>query len=159
MSLSIILLFWLIKGSWSWHRLSLVPLAQSLPWIAYPCCFGTITFLAYTWPCRTSKAPVAILASFPMAPSFLVSAAKSRVCSDWLTSSSKLQPYLELCWFIQALLKTRVARWKVHFLIGLAKVPCATFVRTDGVLLKVRNQKRECSAWSLVATTSHILAL
>jgi hypothetical protein len=32
------------------------------------------------------------------------------------------------------LLKTRVARWKVHFIIGLAKGPCATFVRTDGVL-------------------------
>jgi hypothetical protein len=39
------------------------------------------------------------------------------------------------------------------------KDPCATFIRTDGVLLEVRNRKVECCIWSLVATTSHILAL
>jgi hypothetical protein len=43
---------------------------------------------------------------------------KSRVGSDWLISSSKLQPYLELCRFGQALLKTKVARWEAHFLLG-----------------------------------------
>jgi hypothetical protein len=42
---------------------------------------------------------------------------------------------------------------------NLQKDPCATFVRTDGVLLEVRNQKEGCYPWSLVATTSHILAL
>jgi hypothetical protein len=51
-------------------------------------------------------------------PSFLVFAAKSRVSSDWLMSLSKLQPYLELCRFVQALLKIKVARWKAHFLLG-----------------------------------------
>jgi hypothetical protein len=91
--------------------------------------------------------------------SLLVFAAKSRVSSDWLMSSSKLQACHELCWFIQALLKTRVTRWKVHFLIGLAEGPCATFIRMDGVLLEVQNHKGECCAWSLVATASHILTL
>jgi hypothetical protein len=38
-------------------------------------------------------------------------------------SSSKLQPYLELCRFVQTLLKTKVARWKAHFLIGIGKRP------------------------------------
>jgi hypothetical protein len=53
-------------------------------------------------------------------------------------SSLKLQPYLELCRFIlallktkvarwkvlvQTLLKTKVARWKVPFLIGISKRP------------------------------------
>jgi hypothetical protein len=35
-----------------------------------------------------------------------------------LISSSKLQPCLELCRFAQAPLKTKVARWKAHFLLG-----------------------------------------
>jgi hypothetical protein len=74
-------------------------------------------------------------------------------------SSSKLQPCLKLCRFVQALLKTRIARWKVHFLIKLAKESCVTFIRTDGVLLEVWNRKGECCAWSLIATTSRILAL
>jgi hypothetical protein len=43
--------------------------------------------------------------------------AKPQVGFDWLLSSSKLQPYLDLCWFAQAHLKTKVARWKVHFLL------------------------------------------
>jgi hypothetical protein len=41
-------------------------------------------------------------------PSFLVFAVKSWVSSDWLMSSSKLQSCLELCRFVQALLKTKV---------------------------------------------------
>jgi hypothetical protein len=41
----------------------------------------------------------------------------------------------------------------------LAKDPCASFIGTDGVLLEVRNRKEECCTWSLIATTSHILAL
>jgi hypothetical protein len=49
--------------------------------------------------------------------------AKLQDGSDGLVSSSKLQPYLELCWFNQALLKTKVARWKVHFLVGISKRP------------------------------------
>jgi hypothetical protein len=36
------------------------------------------------------------------------------VGSDWLLSSSKLQPGLEWCRFAQAPLKTKVIRWKVH---------------------------------------------
>jgi hypothetical protein len=42
---------------------------------------------------------------------------------------------------------------------NLQKDPYATFIRTDDVLLKVHNQKEGCFHWSLVATTSHILAL
>jgi hypothetical protein len=42
---------------------------------------------------------------------------------------------------------------------NLWKDPCKTFIRMDGVLLEVHNQKEECCAWSLVATISHILAL
>jgi hypothetical protein len=42
---------------------------------------------------------------------------------------------------------------------NLQKDPCATFLRTDGVLLEVHNRKEECHVQSLVATTSHILAL
>jgi hypothetical protein len=36
-------------------------------------------------------------------------------------SSSKLQPCLELCLFAQALLKTKVVRWKAHFLIKISE--------------------------------------
>jgi hypothetical protein len=36
-------------------------------------------------------------------------------------SLSKLQSCLELCRFIQALLKTKVVRWKLHFLLGICK--------------------------------------
>jgi hypothetical protein len=50
---------------------------------------------------------------------FLRCEAKPRVGSDWLLSSSKLQPHLELCRFIQTLLKTKVPRWKAHLLIGI----------------------------------------
>jgi hypothetical protein len=46
---------------------------------------------------------------------------KSRVGSDWLVSSSKLQPCLELCWFAQVPLKTKVARWKAHLLLRTCK--------------------------------------
>jgi hypothetical protein len=42
---------------------------------------------------------------------------------------------------------------------NLQKDPCATFVRTGGVLLEVRNWKEGCCAWSLMAATSRILAL
>jgi hypothetical protein len=41
----------------------------------------------------------------------------------------------------------------------LWKDPCTTFVRMDGVLLEVHNRKEECRIWSLIATTSHIIAL
>jgi hypothetical protein len=82
------------------------------------------------------------------------------VSSYWSKSSSKLQLCLELCQFAQALLKTLVARWKVHSLIEISKkTPGASFVRTDGVLLEVRNWKEEYCAWSLIATISCILAL
>jgi hypothetical protein len=46
---------------------------------------------------------------------FLGCEAKPWVGSDWLVSSFKLQPCLELCRFAQAPLKTKVARWKAHF--------------------------------------------
>jgi hypothetical protein len=49
--------------------------------------------------------------------------AKPWVCFDWLMSLSKLQPCLELCHFIHALLKTKVARWKTYSLIGIGKRP------------------------------------
>jgi hypothetical protein len=58
------------------------------------------------------------------------------------------------------LLKIKVARWKAHFPPqNLQKDSCAAFFGTDGVLLEVRNRKGECCAWSLIATTSRILAL
>jgi hypothetical protein len=44
-------------------------------------------------------------------------------------------------------------------LLELAKGPCASFIRMDGVLLEVCNRKEECHTWSLVATTSQILDL
>jgi hypothetical protein len=47
--------------------------------------------------------------------------AKPWVGSDWLLSSSKLQPCLELCWFAQVLLKTKIARWKAHFLLKMCE--------------------------------------
>jgi hypothetical protein len=43
--------------------------------------------------------------------------AKPWVSFDCLISSSKLQPGLELCQFVQALIKTKVVRWKVHLLL------------------------------------------
>jgi hypothetical protein len=52
---------------------------------------------------------------------FLRCEAKPRVGSDWFLSSSKLQPYLELCRFVQTLLKTKVARWKAHLLLSVCK--------------------------------------
>jgi hypothetical protein len=81
--------------------------------------------------------------------SFLVFAVKSQVSSDWLTSSSKLHPCLKLCRFIQALLKTKVARWKAHFLLAICeKTPMQlsseqmayysrTAIRKNGVALGV----------------------
>jgi hypothetical protein len=54
---------------------------------------------------------------------FLMCEAKSWVGSDWLISSSKLQLCLELCWFAQVPLKTKVARWKVHFLLKICEKP------------------------------------
>jgi hypothetical protein len=53
---------------------------------------------------------------------FLRCEAKSRVDSDWLISSSKLQPCLELCWFVQALLKTKFVKWKTHFLLRICEM-------------------------------------
>jgi hypothetical protein len=48
---------------------------------------------------------------------------------------------------MQTLLKTKVARWEVHFPPqNLQKGPYATFFRMDGVLLEVRNRKGECCA-------------
>jgi hypothetical protein len=38
-------------------------------------------------------------------------------------SSSKLQPCFELCQFVQALFKVKVARWNAHLLIGISKRP------------------------------------
>jgi hypothetical protein len=52
---------------------------------------------------------------------FLMCEAKPQVGSDWLISSSKLQPYLELCRFAHAPLKIKVARWKVHFLLRICE--------------------------------------
>jgi hypothetical protein len=49
--------------------------------------------------------------------------AKLWVGSDRLLRLSKLQPCLELCRFIQALLKTKVAGWKTHFLLGTCENP------------------------------------
>jgi hypothetical protein len=48
--------------------------------------------------------------------------AKPQVGFDWLISSFKLQPYLELWQFIQALLKMKFAKWKAHFLLGICKM-------------------------------------
>jgi hypothetical protein len=42
---------------------------------------------------------------------------------------------------------------------NLWKDPCATFIRTDGVLLKIRNWKEGYYPWSHVATISRILSL
>jgi hypothetical protein len=50
-------------------------------------------------------------------------------------------------------MKNAFLHWK------LAKDPCASFIRTDGILLDVRNRKERCCVWSLGATTSHIRAL
>jgi hypothetical protein len=41
----------------------------------------------------------------------------------------------------------------------LVKGPCASFVRMDGILLELHNRKEECRTWSLIATTSQVLAL
>jgi hypothetical protein len=43
----------------------------------------------------------------------------SLISSDWLVSLSELHPYLELGRFAQAPLKTKVARWKAFFLLGI----------------------------------------
>jgi hypothetical protein len=48
--------------------------------------------------------------------------AKSRVGSNWLVSSSKLQLCLEFCRFAQAPLKIKVTKWKAHFLLGICEM-------------------------------------
>jgi hypothetical protein len=68
--------------------------------------------------------------------------AKPWVRSDWMVSPSKLQPCLELCQFVQVLLKIKRAFPPQN----LQKYPYVTFVRTDGVLLDVRNRKEGCCA-------------
>jgi hypothetical protein len=70
-------------------------------------------------------------------------------------SSSKLQSCLELCRFIQTLFNKRVARWKVYFIIRLAKGHCATFIRTDGVL-RYATGKESVVVESHSYSTSHL---
>jgi hypothetical protein len=71
--------------------------------------------------------------------------AKPRISSDWLISSSKLQPCLELCRFAQALLKTEVARWKVHFLIRIGKRPLCNIRRNGWCITQGTQPKRRKS--------------
>jgi hypothetical protein len=75
-------------------------------------------------------------------------------------SSSKLQPCLELCRFIQAPLKTKVARWKTHFLLRVCE---KTSVQHSSEWMayysRCTTRKKGCCPWSHVATTSHILSL
>jgi hypothetical protein len=56
----------------------------------------------------------------------LVLKTKLQFSFDWFMSSSKFQRCLELCRFAQALLKTKVARWKAHFLVRISKRPMYT---------------------------------
>jgi hypothetical protein len=57
--------------------------------------------------------------------------AKPRVRFDWLVTSFKWKPYLELCRFIQALLKTKVIRRKVCYLVAISKRPLC-IIRQNG---------------------------
>jgi hypothetical protein len=83
------------------------------------------------------------------------------VSSDWLMSFSKLQHHLELCRFAQMLFKTKFARWKLRFpsLKINKEVTFVIFFWTDGILHEVHNWEGRCCVWSLIATTSCVLAL
>jgi hypothetical protein len=94
------------KGMLLYHTLLLFRYANrdlDKPTFSY---FRTVALLAQAW---LSQTLVAILASLSMTPCSL-GEAKPRVGSDWLVSSSKLQPCLALCRFAQAPLKIKVAR-------------------------------------------------
>jgi hypothetical protein len=67
-----------------------------------------------------------------------------------------LKPCLELCQFVQALLKTKVARSKAYSLIGISKKTLGvSFGRTDGVLLELCNRKRMLRLDSCCYKKSH----
>jgi hypothetical protein len=51
-------------------------------------------------------------------------------------SPSKLHPHLELCQFSQALLKTKFARWRAHFLVRISKIPMC-----------IIHRNRWCTTW------------
>jgi hypothetical protein len=85
--------------------------------------------------------------------------AKTWVGSDWLLSSSKLQPCLQLCQFAQALLKTKTARWKAYFLLRIYEKSLVQHsLKRMAYYSRYTIGKEECRAWSLIATTSQILA-
>jgi hypothetical protein len=61
--------------------------------------------------------------------------------SDWLMTSSKLQHCLELCQFIQMLLKPKVARWTTHSLIRISKRPLC-IIRRNGMRITQGTQSK-----------------
>jgi hypothetical protein len=78
----------------------------------------------------------------------------------WLVNElPKLQYCLELCLFAQGLLKPGLQDGKCPFHWNGPENLIMTLIPTDGVLLKVRNQKERCHAWNLVAMTSHVWTL
>jgi hypothetical protein len=85
--------------------------------------------------------------------------AKSWVGPDWLRSSSKLQPCLELYRFVKALLQLGLYDGKCPFHWNWPENPIMTLIPTDGVLFEVCNRKERCHSWGHVAKTSHVWTL
>jgi hypothetical protein len=80
--------------------------------------FGLIGPFPRTWSFSAWKKLVAMFTTLLMCSWSLVLETKLWVRSNWLMSSSKLQLYLVLCRFAQALLETKFARWKEHSFMG-----------------------------------------
>jgi hypothetical protein len=89
----------------------------------------------------------------------LISCVKNQmwVRYEWLMSSSKLQPCLELCQFAQALLKIELQGGNAFPYWHWQGDPITIFFWTDGILLEIRNRKERFCSWTRVATTSHII--
>jgi hypothetical protein len=85
--------------------------------------------------------------------------AKPRVGSDWLLSSSKLQPCLELCQFARRFLRQKLQDGKRISFSEYVKSPICNIHRNGWRITRGCNRREECHTWSLVDTTSRILAL
>jgi hypothetical protein len=77
------------------------------------------------------------------------------VHSSLVDEPFKLKSYLELCQFAQRSSSQELQDGKCHFYWNWPENPTMTLVSMDGILLEVRNRKKGCRAWGLIATTSH----
>jgi hypothetical protein len=100
-----------------------------------------------------------MLTSFHITPNFLCVKLSHRLVLTGWWAHPNCNLALNCVGSSMRFLRQKLQDKKCIFSLGLAKDSYASFIRMDGVLLEVRNRKKECCTWSLIATTSRILAL